>query len=239
MDVPAQQPERILIVDDEPEIVTLIGYHLGNAGYQISAAGTGARAIEKVTRETPALIVLDVMLPDMSGVEVLAVLRGTPSAARVPVLMVTALRQDADRIRGLSVGADDYLTKPFNPEELVLRVKAILRRIKTGQPQNFVTSVGAISIDRLTRRTTVNGAALDLTDTEYRLLLTIVDAGGKTLGRAELLSGVWGSPLDMHTRTVDVHMQRLRGKLGAAAAMIETIRGLGFRLNASPPPLDD
>jgi len=225
--------ETILVVDDEPEIVTLIGYHLENAGYRVSTAGTGTQAIEKATAEPPALIVLDVMLPDMSGVEVLSVLRSGSEVSHVPVLMVTALRQDADRIRGLSGGADDYLTKPFNPEELVLRVKAILRRITLSKPQDFVTTVGAISIDRLTRRTTVNGAALDLTDTEYRLLITIIDAGGGTLGRAELLSEIWGAPLDMHSRTVDVHMQRLRGKLGSAAAMIETVRGLGFRLNAS------
>lgn len=226
--------ERILVVDDEPEIVTLISYHLENAGYEISAAGSGTQAIEMATMEPPSLIVLDLMLPDMSGVEVLSVLRAAPAASHVPVLMVTALRQDADRIRGLSVGADDYLTKPFNPEELVLRVKAILRRLNLSKPQDFVTTVGPISIDRLSRRTTANGVPLDLTDTEYRLLITIIDASGGTLGRAELLSEVWGAPLDMHSRTVDVHMQRLRGKLGPAAAMIETIRGLGFRLNATP-----
>lgn len=226
--------ERILVVDDEPEIVTLISYHLENAGYEISAAGSGAQAIEMATMEPPSLIVLDLMLPDMSGFEVLTVLRAAPAASHVPVLMVTALRQDADRIRGLSVGADDYLTKPFNPEELVLRVKAILRRFNLSKPQDFVTTVGPISIDRLSRRTTANGVPLDLTDTEYRLLVTIIDASGGTLGRAELLSEIWGAPLDMNSRTVDVHMQRLRGKLGPAAAMIETIRGLGFRLNATP-----
>ncbi len=234
MNSAAPLQERILVVDDEPEIVTLIGYHLENAGYGVSTAGTGKQAIKTATAEPPDLIVLDVMLPDMSGVEVLSVLRDVPAASHVPVLMVTALRQDADRIRGLSVGADDYLTKPFNPEEMVLRVKAILRRIKLSKPQDFVTTVGAISIDRLTRRTTANGVPLDLTDTEYRLLITIIDAGGGTLSRAELLTEVWGAPLDMHSRTVDVHLQRLRGKLGPAAGMIETIRGLGFRLNASP-----
>jgi len=224
--------ERILIVDDEPEIVTLIAHHLGNAGYQASSAGLGATAIEMAARDRPDLLILDVMLPDMSGIDVLRVLRASPD--HMGILLLTALREDTDRIRGLSMGADDYLTKPFNPEELVLRVGAILRRMKLDRSLNFMTVIGGLAIDRLTHRTTTAGSTVNLTEIEYKLLIALIDAAGTILGRGQLLQAVWGANPDMNTRTVDVHIQRLRVKLCLAGECVETVRGIGYRFNSRP-----
>ncbi len=228
--------ERILVVDDEQDIVALVAYHLVKAGYRVSTATTGPEALRQAQQEHPALIVLDLMLPGMSGYEILEQLRGDDSLRDVAVLMLTARREEQDRIRGLSLGADDYITKPFSPQELVLRVGAILRRMAQGQqPGGDMLRVGPISIDRAAHRVSVEGKELDLTPTEYRLLLTLAERRGRVQARGHLLETVWEAAPDIQTRTVDMHVQRLRSKLGASGELIETVRGFGYRLKVAQP----
>jgi two-component system, OmpR family, phosphate regulon response regulator PhoB len=223
--------QRILVVDDEPDIVALIAYHLAKAGYRVSTATTGVDALDTARRERPALVVLDLMLPEMSGYEVLEQLRADRVTASIGVLMLTARRDEPDRIRGLALGADDYLTKPFSPQELVLRVGAILRRISSaGEMAPDVIMVGPIRIERSQHRVLVNEAAIDLTPTEYKLLLTLAERRGRVQARGHLLETVWEAAPDIQTRTVDMHVQRLRAKLGDAGSLIETVRGFGYRL---------
>jgi two-component system, OmpR family, phosphate regulon response regulator PhoB len=228
---PAVPVERILVVDDEPEIVALVAYHLAKAGYRVVTASTGEEALEQARRERPALVVLDQMLPGLSGFDVLEQLRAEAATEAVAVLMLTARREEADRIRGLSLGADDYLTKPFSPAELVLRVGAILRRAGSAPAPSSgdVTISGPLRIDSAAMVVTVDGEAVDLTPTEFKLLLTLVERRGRVQGRGRLLESVWDASPDIQTRTVDMHVQRLRTKLGAAGEMIETVRGFGYR----------
>lgn len=228
---------RILVVDDEPELVTLLAYHMRKAGYYVATAGTGADAIAEARRERPSLIVLDLMLPDMTGYEILSALRGDHRTRTVAILMLTALREDTDRIKGLSSGADDYLTKPFNPDELVLRVAAILRRTSPVAFEGDVSTFGTLEIDRFAHRVTLGGAEVELTATEYRLLVLLADNPGLAQGRARLLEAVWEASPNMHTRTIDVHVQRLRAKLGSAGGTVETVRGFGYRFNGEAAPL--
>jgi two-component system, OmpR family, phosphate regulon response regulator PhoB len=231
-----QGGERVLVVDDEQDIVALVTYHLVKAGFRISTASTGPDAVAQARQERPALIVLDLMLPGMSGFEVLEQLRGDENTRDVAVLMLTARKEEPDRIRGLSLGADDYLTKPFSPQELVLRVAAILRRVQQGQqPSGDLLRVGPIQIDRAAHHVHVDGHLIDLTPTEYRLLLTLAERRGRVQARGHLLETVWEAAPDIQTRTVDMHVQRLRTKLGAAGEMIETVRGFGYRLKAAQP----
>jgi two-component system phosphate regulon response regulator PhoB len=234
---PRPATERILVVDDEPDIVALVAFHLVKAGYRVSTAANGPDAIAQAKQEAPALIVLDLMLPGMSGFEVLEQLHADESTRHVAVLMLTARREEPDRIRGLSLGADDYLTKPFSPQELVLRVAAILRRIQQAQPQSTDTiRIGPLAIDRAAHRVSVDGIGdIELTPTEYRLLLTLAERRGRVQARGLLLETVWEAAPDIQTRTVDMHVQRLRSKLGVAGDMIETVRGFGYRLKAAQP----
>ncbi len=237
MTTPRPATERILVVDDEPDIVALVAFHLVKAGYRVSTAANGPDAIAQAKQEAPALIVLDLMLPGMSGFEVLEQLHADGSTRHVAVLMLTARREEPDRIRGLSLGADDYLTKPFSPQELVLRVAAILRRIQQSQPQHTDTiRIGPLAIDRAAHRVTIDDACeIELTPTEYRLLLTLAERRGRVQARGLLLETVWEAAPDIQTRTVDMHVQRLRTKLGVAGDMIETVRGFGYRLKAAQP----
>jgi len=226
--------ERILVVDDEPDIVALVVYHLAKAGFRISTASNGADALRIAQQDRPALVVLDLMLPGMSGLEVLDQLRADDAGQDIGVLLLTARREEPDRIKGLSAGADDYLTKPFSPQELVLRVRNILRRMsqaQSGLPD--VVRLGPILIDRSAHRVTVDNAELDLTPTEFKLLVTLAERRGRVQSRALLLEIVWDAAPDIQTRTVDMHVQRLRTKLGAAGELIETVRGFGYRLRAA------
>ena len=225
---PAAGGERVLVVDDEPDIVALVAYHLAKAGYRVSTAATGPDALLAAREERPALIVLDLMLPGMSGFDVLEKLRAHDATREVAVLMLTARKEEPDRIRGLTLGADDYLTKPFSPAELILRVGAILRRIGSGGADTL--AVGPIIIDRAAHTVAVDGRALDLTATEYKLLLTLAERRGRVQARTQLLQTVWDAAPDIQTRTVDMHVQRLRTKLGPAGDLIETVRGFGYRL---------
>ena len=228
--------ERVLVVDDEPDICALVAYHLAKAGFRVSTAGNGGDALASVRDEEPALVVLDLMLPGLSGYDVLERLRAEPNTRDVPVLMLTARREEEDRIRGLSLGADDYQTKPFSPQELVLRVAAILRRTKLSVTAGTADAlvIGPLRIDRAGHRVTTDGHEVELTPTEYKLLLTLAERRGRVQGRSHLLETVWEAAPDIQTRTVDMHVQRLRTKLGAAGALIETVRGFGYRLNAPP-----
>jgi len=226
--------ERVLIVDDEPDILALCSYHLARAGYRVSTAATGPEGLGAARGERPALIVLDLMLPGMSGFDVLERIRADVATRDIAVLMLTARREEPDRIRGLSLGADDYLTKPFSPQELVLRVGAILRRT-SGAAVSLTDqlTVGPIGIDRAAHRVSIDGQEIELTPTEYKLLLTLAERRGRVQGRAHLLETVWDAAPDIQTRTVDMHVQRLRAKLGPAGELIETVRGFGYRLRAA------
>ena len=225
--------ERVLVVDDEPDIVALVAYHLAKTGYRVSTAATGPDALTAARDERPALIVLDLMLPGMSGFEVLEQLRATEATQDIAVLMLTARKEEPDRIQGLSLGADDYLAKPFSPQELVLRVGAILRRLSaTGSPTDRI-HLGPLEIDRSAHRVTVDDIPVDLTPTEFKLLLTLADRRGRVQSRSRLLESVWDAAPDIQTRTVDMHIQRLRMKLGVAGVLVETVRGFGYRLRAS------
>ena len=229
--------DRILVVDDETEIVALVAYHLAKTGYRVSTASSGQDALELARRERPSLIVLDLMLPGMSGFDVLEQLRLDESTRDIAVIMLTARREEPDRIRGLSLGADDYLTKPFSPAELVLRVAAILRRTGSVQPAGNTDAlvIGPLHIDRAAMTVNVSGEAVDLTPTEFKLLLTLAERRGRVQGRGHLLETVWEAAPDIQTRTVDMHVQRLRTKLGTAGDLIETVRGFGYRLRAAAP----
>lgn len=223
--------DRILVVDDEPDIVALVAYHLARAGYRVSTASTGPEALHAAKEEQPALVVLDLMLPELSGFQVLERLRADRSLTDIPVLMLTARREEPDRVQGLSLGADDYLVKPFSPQELVLRVRNILRRshVKGSEKRNIVR-IANVEIDKDAHTVTRDGKPLDLTATEYKLLVTLADRRGRVQSRAQLLELVWESAPDIQTRTVDMHVQRLRAKLGEAGELIETVRGFGYRL---------
>ena len=221
---------RILVVDDEPDITALVAYHLATAGYRVSTAANGTDALKSAREERPDIVILDVMLPGASGYDVLAELRRREETRDVGVILLTARREEPDRIRGLSLGADDYLTKPFSPAELALRVNALLRRLAApAVAQGSTLAAGPISIDRSAHRVSVDGQEIELTATEYKLLLTLVERRGRVQTRPQLLETVWEAQPDIQTRTVDMHVQRLRTKLGESGELIETVRGFGYR----------
>jgi two-component system phosphate regulon response regulator PhoB len=223
--------QRILVVDDEPDIAAVVAYNLARSHYRVSTASSGIEALNAAVREKPDLIVLDVMLPEMSGYEILEKLRARGDTQDTGVILLTAKSEEDDRLRGLSLGADDYLAKPFSPKELVLRVEAVLRRLNANPvAAGSVISAGPITVDSAAHTASLNGTDLDLTTTEYRLLLVLLERRGRVQSRTRLLEDVWDASPDIQTRTVDMHVQRLRTKLGPAADMIETVRGVGYRL---------
>lgn len=225
---------RILVVDDEPDITALVAYHLAKGGYRVSTAANGPDALKAAREERPDIVILDVMLPGVSGYDVLAELRRREETRDVGVILLTARREEPDRIRGLSLGADDYLTKPFSPAELALRVNALLRRLAAPAVSSGSTlAAGPISIERSGHRVTVDGKEIELTATEFKLLLTLVERRGRVQSRPQLLETVWEAQPDIQTRTVDMHVQRLRSKLGPAGELIETVRGFGYRFRSA------
>jgi len=225
---------RILVVDDEPDITALVAYHLAKTGYRVSTATTGADALRSAREERPDIVVLDLMLPGLSGYEVLAELRKRDETKDVGVILLTARREEADRIKGLSLGADDYLTKPFSPHELALRVAALLRRLASPAVSGGSTlTAGPITIDRAAHKVTLDGQELQLTSTEFKLLLTLLERRGRVQTRPQLLETVWEAQPDIQTRTVDMHVQRLRTKLGEYGPLIETVRGFGYRFRGT------
>jgi DNA-binding response OmpR family regulator len=228
----------ILIVDDEADVVDLLRYKLHGAGYDVLVSADGLEALAIARDRRPDLIVLDLMLPEMSGEEVCRRLKAEPDTAAIPVLMLTAKAQPAERVAGLEIGADDYITKPFSPRELVLRVNAVLRRVQGAAKRSDRVEIGDFCIDRGSFEITLHGRKLDLTTTEFKLLNLLLERRGRTQSRERLLYDVWGYTSAMDTRTVDTHIRRLRDKLGEDASRIETIRGEGYRfvgtLTAAP-----
>ncbi|MCI0432347.1 MAG: response regulator transcription factor [Gemmatimonadetes bacterium] len=227
-------PARILIVEDERDISALVAYHLTKEGFRVRTAEGGREALEAAESERPDLILLDLMLPGFSGYDVLTELRRRPELADVPVIVLTARKEEPDRVKGFEMGADDYLTKPFSPRELVLRVEAVLRRAHSPAVARSgrVLRGGPITIDTDAMRVSVDGQDLDLTPTEYRLLLTLLERRGRVQSRQQLLETAWDIHVRIETRTVDMHVQRLRTKLGEAGEFIETARGFGYRFRA-------
>jgi two-component system phosphate regulon response regulator PhoB len=221
---------RILVVDDEPDITALVAYHLAKAGFRVSTATNGPDALKAAKEECPDVVVLDLMLPGLSGYDVLTELRKRDETRDVGVILLTARRDEPDRIRGLSLGADDYLTKPFSPAELALRVQALLRRLAAPAVMQGSTLVAdGLTVDRAAHRVALDGEELNLTATEYKLLVTLLERRGRVQSRPHLLETVWDAQPDIQTRTVDMHVQRLRTKLGEIGEMIETVRGFGYR----------
>jgi two-component system phosphate regulon response regulator PhoB len=231
----AKNRQRVLVVEDESDIAALIAYQLTKEGYRVETASNGADALTAIHREIPALVVLDRMLPGLPGDEVLRSLKTDPATRLVPVLVLTALREQEQRIRGFELGADDYLTKPFSPRELVLRVSAILKRstATSGGPGGRLLVAGSLRMDLDAHQATMDGVELQLTPTEFRLLQALLERRGRTQSRRQLLESVWEMASEVseriETRTVDMHVRRLRGKLLEAGDMIETIRGFGYR----------
>jgi two-component system phosphate regulon response regulator PhoB len=226
-------PDRILVVDDEPDITALVAYHLAKRGYRVSTASNGVDALEIAARERPDLLVLDLMLPGRSGFEVLEELQRRSETQGAGVILLTACSEKEERLRGLAMGADDYVTKPFSPEELVLRVAAVLRRLRAPSLDAKTSlSAGPLTIDREAHRVLLDGQEVPLTTTEFELLQVLVERRGRVQSRARLLQDVWHAASDIQTRTVDMHMQRLRAKVGRAADLLETVRGVGYRFRA-------
>jgi two-component system phosphate regulon response regulator PhoB len=222
--------DRILVVDDEADITALVAYHLAKSGYRVSTANNGADALRTAREERPDLVILDLMLPGLSGYDVLEELRRAPDTKQVGVILLTARREEPDRVRGLTLGADDYVVKPFSPQELVLRVQAVMRRLRSPSvTAGPVVVEGPVTIDTTAHRVSVAGEDITLTATEYKLLVTLVERRGRVQSRAQLLESVWEANPDIQTRTVDMHVQRLRAKLGPAAGLLETVRGFGYR----------
>jgi DNA-binding response OmpR family regulator len=227
--------EIILVVDDEADVVDLVRYHLNRAGFDVDVASSGMAALSAARQRRPDAIVLDIMLPQMSGTEVLQKLRREIDTAKIPVLMLTAKGLLSDRIAGLELGVDDYITKPFSPRELVLRIQNLLRRIRDTQT-SATLEVDGFCLNKNNFEITVQGKRLDLTTTEFKLLTTLVERRGRTLSRETLLQDVWGYENAIDTRTVDTHVRRLREKLGKAASRIVTVRGEGYRFLPQQTP---
>ncbi len=223
-------PSRIVVVEDEPDIVDILRYNLEKEGYRVDAIPRGDDALDAIREAPPDLILLDLMLPGLDGLELMRVLKREPATARVPVLMLTAKSEEIDRIVGLELGADDYLAKPFSPREVVLRVKAVLRRTEATDPILDAIRIGGLELDVEAHRLRVAGEPVELTATEFRLMRVLMERSGRVQTRAQLLSDVWHYADNVDSRTVDTHIRRLRKKLGAEAGRIETVIGVGYRL---------
>jgi len=221
--------KTILIVEDERDVVDLLSLNLRKAGgFNISTASDGAAGLNKARTEKPAFIILDLMLPKMPGLEVCKILKTDPATRHIPIMMLTAKAEEIDRIVGLEFGADDYVAKPFSPREVILRIKAILRRGHGDADEESVTA-GAITIDPVRHQVSVGGKQVHLTSIEFKLLRTLLQRRGRVQARDRLLNDVWGYESVIDTRTVDTHVRRLREKLGKAGDAIETVRSFGYR----------
>ena len=220
---------NILIIEDESDVADLLTLNLRKAGFRISTAADGASGLQKARDDRPDFIVLDLMLPKMLGLEVCRILKSDTATRHIPILMLTAKAEEIDRIVGLEFGADDYVTKPFSPREVVLRIKAILRRAEGGAEDERL-SAGSIVIDPARHEVSVHGKRVNLTSLEFKLLRTLMQRRGRVQARDRLLNDVWGYESVIDTRTVDTHVRRLRKKLGKAADAIESVRGFGYRL---------
>lgn len=220
---------KILVVDDEPEAVELVEFNLKQAGFSVVTAADGADALNKARATSPNLIVLDLMLPEINGLEVCKMLRRDASTSAVPIVMLTAKAAEIDRVLGLELGADDYITKPFSPRELVLRIQKLLQRGQAVQETQETLRFGELLIDGPRHIVSWRGKSVDLTATEFKLLTVLAQRRGRVQSREQLLRDVWEYNNLVDTRTVDTHMRRLREKLGMAAKFLDTVRGVGYR----------
>jgi two-component system phosphate regulon response regulator PhoB len=220
---------RVLVVDDEPDLVELVRYNLTEAGFRVSEARTGAEALAAVRRSVPDLLILDLMLPDLSGTEVCRRLRNEAELADLPIIMLTAKSEEIDRVVGFELGADDYVTKPFSPRELILRVRAVLKRRVQGEAGERPLEHGPLRLEPGTHRCLVGGREISVTAREFQLLAALMRRPGRVMTRDRLLDEVWGRDITVTSRTIDTHLKRLREKLNEAGSLIETVRGVGYR----------
>lgn len=221
--------KHILVVDDEKDLTELLAYNLKKAGYLVSVAFSGRQALDLISSQLPDLILLDVMLPEFSGTEIANRIRTNPKTAGIPIIMVTAKGEELDQVVGLTVGADDYIAKPFSMKVLLARVEAVLRRSSRAKPESHNLVLGPVEVNLETHEALVGGESLKLTLTEFRILTSLMQAEGKILSRAALMSKAMGPGVTVTERTIDVHVTAIRKKLGEAGAMIRTVRGVGYR----------
>jgi two-component system phosphate regulon response regulator PhoB len=219
----------ILVVEDEPDIAALLEYVLGQEGYRVVAVDTGQRAIEEAQKRKPDLIILDLMLPDFNGFEALKIIKARDETSQARVIILTAKKEEVDRVLGFELGADDFVTKPFSPRELVLRVRAVMKRTHDGDDASGMLRAGPVEIDLDNHEVSVAGKSVRLTLTEFKLLVDLVRAGGRVRTREALLSELWDYDAEVMSRTVDTHVRRLRTKLGSASQWLTTVRGVGYR----------
>ena len=224
--------ETILVIEDEKNILELVKYNLEKEGYQVLTASRGDLAVELARKNKPSLLVLDLMLPEIDGLEICKILKNNEKTSGIPIIMLTAKSQESDKVVGLELGADDYVTKPFSPRELVARVKAVLRRGRE-KPVDKILRAGALEMDTAKHRVTLKGKPLELTAKEYDLLKTLLAADGRVLSRDFLLETVWGyqGSVNIETRTVDMHIGQLRKKLKTEGEQIVTIKNVGYRFD--------
>lgn len=230
------KPKKILVVDDEPDVTDLVAYHLRAKGFTVETLTDPNASISTARSFLPDLVILDVMMPDLNGIQICRMLRADAKLKRVPVIFLTAKAEEGDRIQGLEIGADDYICKPFSTKELLLRVQSILRRISAGEanaPRQI--AVGGILLDVDRHEARVHGEKIELTATEFKLLHLLMQRRGRVQSREHLLINVWQYETEIETRTVDTHVRRLREKLGPEADWIETIRGVGYRMADAKP----
>ena len=223
-------PQRILIVEDEADIAELLSYKLRQEGFAVETCARGDTAFDEVRRDLPDLVLLDLMLPGLDGLELCRLLRREPATAGVPLIILTARAEEVDRIVGLELGADDYIVKPFSPREVALRVKAVLRRVAEPGADRESLECGELTLDLAGHRLLVEGREVALTATEFRLLRRLMESPGRVLTRDLLLAEAWGYAGGVDSRTVDTHVRRVRRKLGPHAERIETVIGVGYRL---------
>jgi two-component system, OmpR family, phosphate regulon response regulator PhoB len=224
----AKQPRQILVVDDEPDVIQLVSSNLKTAGFDVLQAQNGMQAMEMARNHNPSLVVLDVMLPGMSGTEICKALKADRNTMNIPVIMLTARAEEVDRVVGFELGADDYVSKPFSPRELILRINAVLRRNQSDSSMAKTLEFGMVVLDRRRNSARVKGEDIGLTSTEFKLLNMLMENAGQVQSRDDLLKEVWGYQGGIDTRTVDTHIRRLRDKLGTAGNCIATFRGFGY-----------
>jgi len=232
----AEGPKRVMVVDDEPDVTELVSYHLKAKGFEVQTTADPTASISAIRSFCPDLLVLDIMMPDLNGIQICRIIRADPKFQRLPIIFLTAKADENDRIAGFETGCDDYICKPFSVKELVLRVQSVLRRAheEASQPTSRLV-IGQIHVDTERHEVTVCGKSVELTATEFKLLRILMERRGRVQTREHLLTNVWNYETEIETRTVDTHVRRLREKLGTEADWIETIRGVGYRMADRKP----